>query len=61
MLGIEGLLKAYAKKFGDGFPTFQVARGKTESEVAEIINKCIELGKDAYELGYVENDPDGDY
>ena len=61
MLALEGLLKAYAQKFGDGFPTYQIARGKTEAEVAKIIMECIESGKDAYELGYVEDDPDIDY
>ena len=52
----EELLKAYIKRFGEGFPTMMVARGRTEQEVDDIINECLAKGKDAYELGYAEDD-----
>lgn len=51
-------MKKYAEKFGDGFPMFQIGRSRTDEEIVEIIKECIEKGKDAYELGYVTDDPD---
>ena len=52
---LERLLKEYAEKFGDGFPMIPVAWGITEEEVCEMIKKCIDEGKDAYEMGLVDD------
>ena len=51
-------LDAYAMKFGDGFPMIPLAWGRTDEEVIEIIDDCLKNGKDAYEMGYVEEDTD---
>lgn len=58
---MEELLRRYAEMFGDGFPSYQLARGKTDAEVMDIIKRCLEAGKDAYELGLVTDDLDIDY
>ncbi len=54
-------LEKYFDMFGEGFPTFQIARGRTDDECIEIIKTCIENKKDAYELGYAEDDEDTIY
>lgn len=48
----------YAEKFGDGFPSFEIARGMSDEETEKIIQECLDKGKDAYELGYVQDDDD---
>lgn len=50
-------LIAYAERFGDGFPMIPLGWGREESEVIAIIDKCLESGKDVYEMGLV-NDED---
>lgn len=58
---VNAKMEKYAKKFGDGFPTIPLARGRSDQEVIMIIDECLSKGKDVYELGYVSNDPDIDY
>ena len=58
---IDEKLQEYAKRFGDGFPMIPIARGRDDEEVISIIDKCLQAGKDAYELGYVNDDVDIDY
>lgn len=53
---LDRLLVEYAHKFGEGFPTYQIARLKTTEEVIAIIEDCLNSEKDAYELGYVTDD-----
>lgn len=55
---MEEKLKEYAERFGDGFPMIPLAWGRTDKEVIKIIDDCLDKGKDAYELGYVEDDDD---
>ena len=55
---MDDKLNEYAEKFGDGFPMMPLAWGRTDEEVIEIIDECISKGKDAYALGYVEEDDD---
>lgn len=52
---LESKLKEYAKKFDDGFPMIPLGWGKTDEEIVEIINECLEKEKDVYELGYVSD------
>ena len=52
---LEKAQDLYEKKFNDMFPTFPFM-GKEPDELLEIINKCIEAGKDAYDMGYVSLD-----
>ena len=52
----EKLSKAfeqYKTAFGDEFPTIPIAVSRTEEEVIEIINKCVNTNRDVYDLGYV--------
>ena len=55
---MDELLNRYAEAFGDGFPMFQLGRGRSESEIMDIIKHCLDEGKDAYKLGLVTDDPD---
>lgn len=61
MKELEKYLKKYAKTFGEGFPTYQLARGRSPEEVIEIIKRCIDVKKDVYELGLVTLDEDTEY
>lgn len=54
-------MEQYAKKFGDGFPMYQLGRGRTNEEIIEIIDRCLKAGKDAYDLGLVSDDDDIKY
>lgn len=45
--------------FADGFPSYQLARGRTEAEVVGIIKACLEAGKDVYEMGFLDDADDG--
>lgn len=46
---------AYAERFGDGFPMIPLGWGREESEIIAIIDRCLESGKDVYEMGLVED------
>ena len=54
-------MEQYAKAFGDGFPMYQLGRGRTDKEIIEIIDRCLDAGKDAYDLGLVSDDDDIEY
>lgn len=58
---IDDKLQEYASRFGEGFPMIPLAWGRTDNEVIEIINKCLEAGKDVYDMGYLSEDDDIDY
>lgn len=51
MSRLDDLFARYIDKFGDGFPSYQLLRGKTEEESCEIVQRCIDAERDAYELG----------
>jgi hypothetical protein len=55
---MQELLKQYAQRFGDGFPTIPLAWGRTQEEVEDLIKQCLDAGKDAYEMGFVEDNTD---
>lgn len=57
----DELLFEYLDRFGEGFPTFQMCRGRSEEESDAIIRECITKGKTAYELGYCSLDEDIQY
>jgi len=61
MLLIDKMMEEYAAKFGDGFPSYQIMRSRTEEETIEIIKDCLEQDKDAYELGYVSDEEEIEY
>ena len=55
---LDSILMKYTERFGEGFPTFQLFRGRSEEECSELVRLCLERGKDAYEMGLVTDDPD---
>lgn len=58
---IDEYLQKYIDAFGEGFPMYQLGRTRSEDEIIGIIKRCIDSGKDAYELGLVTDDLDTDY
>ncbi len=52
---LEKALAAYKAKFGDEFPTFPY-RTSGESDMIEIIRKCIKNNRDVYDSGFLELD-----
>lgn len=61
MSELDKYLDEYTKAFDDGFPMIPLAWGRTDEEVIEIIKKCLENKKDAYEMGLVDNEDDEMY
>lgn len=55
------LMFKYRTMFGEGFPTYQVCRTRTDAECTAIILECLEKEKDAYELGYATTEEDIEY
>ena len=55
---LDNYLEKYAVMFDDGFPMYQLGRGRNEEEIIKIIKRCLKLHKDVYELGLV-TDEDG--
>lgn len=53
---IDELMEKYLDMFGDSFPTMILARGKTDEETAEMIQSCIDAGKDVFEMGYIDDE-----
>lgn len=58
---IDDYLRKYAETFGEGFPMYQLGRTRTDGEIIEIIEKCLNEKKNAYDLGLVTDDLDIDY
>lgn len=50
----------YNEKFPDGFPTIPLMN-RGEAWCINVIEQCIHAGKDVYEMGYIEDDPDIEY
>lgn len=55
---LEEKMIAYVEAFGDSFPTIPLAWSRSDEELIDIIDECLEQSKDVYELGYVTLDPD---
>ena len=51
----EAKLNEYEKLFGDQFPTYPLMLTRTEEQVIEMIDTCINNGKDVYQMGYLED------
>ena len=60
-MGLDEYLQKYIDAFGEGFPMYQLGRTRTESEIIEIIKRCLDVNKSAYKLGLVIDDEDTDY
>lgn len=57
---LEKKLAEYEDFFGESFPTFNFMH-LSEDEIADIVESCLDSGKDAYELGYAKDDEDLQY
>lgn len=55
MDGLEIKLKLYEDTFGESFPTFNFTHLSFD-EIGQIVDSCLDAGKDAYELGYAKDD-----
>lgn len=60
-MGLDQYLEKYIKAFGEGFPMYQLGRTRSESEIIEIIEKCLKEQKTAYDLELVTDDLDIEY
>lgn len=49
-------IQIYENKIGEEFPTYPLVLERTEEEVIDIIDKCLEKGKNVYELKYLKED-----
>lgn len=58
---LEEKLNQYEKAFDEGFPTYPLMLSKTDDEIIEVIDKCLDSGKDVYELGILKDDHDAKY
>lgn len=58
---MDDYLKKYIEAFDEGFPMYQLGRGRSEDEVIGIIQRCLDENKDAYALGLVTDDLEIDY
>lgn len=58
---LDRLTMEYIETFGEGFPSFQVFRGRETHECIEIVQRCLRENKDAYELGYATLDEEVEY
>ena len=48
-------LAEYVERFNDGFPTMEIPNS-SDDEIIEMIQKCINAGKNAYEMGFAKRD-----
>lgn len=58
---IDEYLQKYVDAFEEGFPMYQLGRTRTESEIIEIIERCLKEKKTAYDLKLVTDDLDIEY
>jgi len=58
---MDEYLALYNERFGEGFPMYQLGRGRTDDEVIEIIKRCIDTGTDVYTMGLVSEDDEDMY
>jgi hypothetical protein len=52
----EERLQMYEKTFGESFPTYPLMLSKTDEEMVEIIDRCLDAEQDVYELGILKDD-----
>lgn len=58
---LDRLMFEYNNRFNEGFPSFQLFRTRSDKECVEIIKRCLDEGKTAYEIGLVTDDQDLEY
>lgn len=57
---LQEKLKEYAKRFGEGFPMIPLGWTRTDEEIIELIDRCLEKGKNAYQLGMLKELGEGE-
>lgn len=57
----EEKLNMYEKTFGESFPTYPLMMSRTDEEIIEIIDKCLDADKDVYAMGILKDDPNVKY
>lgn len=60
MKTFDEALELYEKTFDDSFPTIPMS-GKSNEEIIDIINKCVNEKKDVYDMGYLSLNDDTIY
>lgn len=46
----------YKNTFGEDFPTVPLAETREDEEIIEMIEECVEAGKNVYDIGYLDLD-----
>ena len=54
-------LQEYVDRFGEGFPMMPLAWGRDEDEVIAMIDDCLSHDKNAYDMGFIEEDDEAEY
>lgn len=52
----EEKLNMYEKTFGESFPTYPLMMLRSDEEIVEIIDKCLDADKDVYAMGFLKDD-----
>lgn len=60
-MGLDEYLMRYLAKFGEGFPMYQLGRGRSNEEIIEMIKDCLELNMDVYEAGLLSDPEEEEY
>ena len=55
-MDLQTALERYYNRFGDWFPMYPLANGRTDSEVIDIIQSCLDSGKDVTAAGLYDDD-----
>ena len=55
---LEKKLSEYVDRFNEGFPMIPLGWGRSDDEIIELIDKCLQANKNAYEMGLVTEDID---
>lgn len=58
---LEEKMNQYEDAFGESFPTYPLMLTRTDDEIIAIIDRCLDAGKDVYEMGILKDDPDVKY
>jgi hypothetical protein len=53
---LEERLQMYEKTFGESFPTYPLMLSKTDEEMIEIIDRCLDVEQDVYAMGILKDD-----
>ena len=53
-------MEKYEKRFGDMFPTFCFMH-LSPDQMIDVIDRCLEAGKDVYEMGILKDDHEVNY